>query len=372
MDAIGQLTGGIAHDFNNLLMAIQGSLELMRKRLPDDPRLQGLLDNAMQGAQRGATLTTRLLAFARRQELKREAVDIPNLVRGMTDLLQRSIGPSVALETRFPLVTHPVLADANQLEMALLNLVVNARDALPEGGKITIATRKERIPDGDPKLKPGNYICLTVRDNGMGMDAETLKRATEPFYTTKGIGKGTGLGLSMVHGVTEQFGGCFTLHSEPGKGTTAEVWLPVADTTAMAFNLGHADEVPNIAFRPLVVLAVDDDFLVLTNTLAMLEDLGHTALEATSAIEALEVLASSPVDLVITDQAMPNMTGLQLASTIQAQWPQIPIIIATGYAEMGPGKDADLPKLAKPFTEADLKREIERVVLSKGALAIPA
>ncbi len=290
----------------------------------------------------------------------------------MTDLLQRSIGPSVALETRFPLVTHPVLADANQLEMALLNLVVNARDALPEGGKITIATRKERIPDGDPKLKPGNYICLTVRDNGMGMDAETLKRATEPFYTTKGIGKGTGLGLSMVHGVTEQFGGCFTLHSEPGKGTTAEVWLPVADTTAMAFNLGHADEVPNIAFRPLVVLAVDDDFLVLTNTLAMLEDLGHTALEATSAIEALEVLASSPVDLVITDQAMPNMTGLQLASTIQAQWPQIPIIIATGYAEMGPGKDADLPKLAKPFTEADLKREIERVVLSKGALAIPA
>jgi CheY-like chemotaxis protein len=368
MDAIGQLTGGIAHDFNNLLMAIQGSLELMRKRLPDDPKLKGLLDNAMQGAQRGATLTTRLLAFARRQELKQEVVDIPDLVRGMTDLLQRSLGPSVALETRFPLVTLPVLADANQLEMALLNLVVNARDAMPDGGEIVVATKKERIRDGNPKLKPGNYICLTVRDTGTGMDAHTLKRATEPFYTTKGVGKGTGLGLSMVHGVTEQFGGCFTLHSELGKGTTAEIWLPVAENQA-AVNPERPDEAPSVAFRPLVVLAVDDDFLVLTNTLAMLEDLGHTALEATSASEALELLAGSPVDLVITDQAMPNMTGVQLASMIQAQWPHIPIIVATGYAEIEPGTDVKLPKLSKPFTEADLKREIGRVVLSKAAPA---
>jgi signal transduction histidine kinase len=231
MEAIGQLTGGVAHDFNNLLMVVLGSLEMMRKRLPDDPKLKSLLGNAIEGAQRGAVLTRRMLAFARRQELKQEPVNIPELVRGMTELLQRSLGPSIGIETRFPLVSKPVLADANQLEMALLNLTVNARDAMPDGGQIVIAAREESVPAGHVSgLKPGSYICLSVSDTGTGMDEATLRRAMEPFFTTKGIGKGTGLGLSMVHGIAEQSGGRLALQSRKGEGTSAQLWLPVAAT----------------------------------------------------------------------------------------------------------------------------------------------
>jgi PAS domain S-box-containing protein len=364
MDAIGHLTGGIAHDFNNLLMAIQGSLELMRKRLPDDPRLRALLENALQGARRGSTLTSRMLAFARRQALKQEPINVPELVRGMTDLLQRSIGPSIEIETRFPLGRELVLADANQLEMALLNLVVNARDAMPDGGQIVIGAKKQAVRAGHPKLKPAKYVCLSVKDSGMGMDEDTLKRAAEPFFTTKGPGKGTGLGLSMVHGVTEQFGGCFILKSRKGKGTTAEVWLPVADTKGMVFNAEASKDEP-IEYRPLVVLAVDDDLLVLTNTVAMLEDLGHAALAAGSGSEALDLLTKNSVDLVITDQAMPNMTGVELANSVRQRWPQIPIIVATGFAEIEPNMELDFAKLSKPFTEAQLRREIERAALAK-------
>ena len=363
MDAIGQLTGGIAHDFNNLLMAVIGSLELMRKRLPNDPKLVALLDNAVHGAKRGATLTNRMLAFARRQELKQEPVDIPELVRGMTELLQRSLGPSINIETRFPLVSKPVLGDANQLEMILLNLTVNARDAMPDGGQIVIATREEVLREGN-QLKPGTYICLTVRDTGTGMDEVTLARAMEPFFTTKGIGKGTGLGLSMVHGVAEQSGGWFTLRSRKGEGTTAELWLPVAEGKAPA--IGRSEQPITDAAgeqRSLVVLAVDDDELVLTNTIAMLDDLGHTGISAWSGNKALDILRQEPaVDLVITDYAMPQMTGLQLAAAIKKEWPELPVIIATGFAEMEkPEIEPLLPRLAKPFTQAELANELWRV-----------
>jgi signal transduction histidine kinase len=203
MDAIGQLTGGIAHDFNNLLMAILGSLKLVRTRISDDPKIIALFDNAINGAERGITLTQRLLAFARRQDLKAETVDIAELVHGMTDLVQRSLGPSVAIESRFPLNLSSVKVDANQLEMALLNLMVNARDAMPEGGDIILSARERSIPTCSDGLKPGRYVCLTVTDSGEGMDKVTLERATEPFFTTKGLGKGTGLGLSMVHGFAQ-------------------------------------------------------------------------------------------------------------------------------------------------------------------------
>jgi PAS domain S-box-containing protein len=365
MEAIGQLTGGVAHDFNNLLMAVLGSLELMRKRLPDDAKLLSLLENAVQGAQRGTVLTKRMLAFARRQELKKEAVDIPDLVRGMTDLLQRSLGPSILIETHFPLVSKAVLADANQLEMILLNLAVNARDAMPEGGRVVIATREEVLrAGGGSRLKPGAYICLTVTDTGMGMDEATLRRAMEPFFTTKGLGKGTGLGLSMVHGVAEQSGGWFTLRSRQGEGTTAELWLPVAEGQAQRIDRSERRAINAVVDqRPLVVLAVDDDGLVLTNTVAMLDDLGHTAISASSGKEALEILRQhGAVDLVITDYAMPQMTGLQLADAIKKEWPELPIIIATGFAEMEPEAGPSLPKLAKPFTEAELAKELERVV----------
>ncbi len=372
MEAIGQLTGGIAHDFNNLLMAVLGSLDLMRKRLPDDPKLLALLENAVQGAQRGTQLTQRMLSFARRQELKQEPVDIPDLVRGMTDLLQRSLGPSVTIETRFSLVTKPVFADANQLEMALLNLTVNARDAMPDGGEIVIATREETLrPGNSAGLAPGLYMCLSVSDTGDGMDAETLRRATEPFFTTKGVGKGTGLGLPMVHGMVEQSGGSFTLKSRPGEGTTAELRLPIADRPPQPVLAGpRAPSEAGIRQAPLVVLPVDDDFLVLTNTIAMLEDLGHTAIAAASGQEALAILKEQKVDLVITDQAMPHMTGAQLAEAIKSEWPDLPVILATGYAEMEPGLASGLPRLSKPFTERDLAVEIAKLALHPAAAQV--
>lgn len=363
LEAIGQLTGGIAHDFNNLLMAIIGSLELMRKRLPNDPKLILLLENAVQGAERGATLTKRMLAFARRQELKKEAVDIPQLVRGMTELLQRSLGPSIVIETRFPLISKPVLSDANQLEMILLNLTVNARDAMPEGGQIVIATREEVLhPDERTRLKPGTYVSLTVSDNGTGMDEETLKRATDPFFTTKGVGKGTGLGLSMVHGVAEQSGGWFTLRSKKGEGTTAELWLPVAEVQAPQIGRSEKISVREVQPGGLVVMAVDDDALVLTNTVAMLEDLGHSGIAASAGKEALNILRQKEgrVDLVITDYAMPAMTGLQLADAIKKEWPELPVIIATGFAEMEPEARSRMPELSKPFTEAELAEAISQ------------
>ncbi len=360
LEAIGQLTGGIAHDFNNLLTAVLGSLEMLRKRLPDDPKSIALLENAAQGAQRGTSLTKRMLAFARSYELKQEVIGIPELVRGMTDLLQRSVGPSFSIETRFPLALKPVEIDANQLELALLNLTLNARDAMPDGGEIILTAREESVRDQARGLEVGQYIRTSVIDAGEGMDEETLRRATEPFFTTKGVGKGTGLGLSMVHGFAEQSGGRLFMYSRKGYGTTAELWLPVAKTLAHPVAPAHA--APAKGTRPLTVLAVDDDALVLMNTVAMLEDLGHTVFEAYSAKEALEILRrEDSVDLIVTDQAMPKMTGVELANAVKNEWPDIPVLLATGYAERVPGDDIGLPKVTKPFMQRDLAEAIVRI-----------
>ena len=363
MDAIGQLTGGIAHDFNNLLMVILGSLELAGKRLPDDARVTTLISNAAQAAQRGAALTQRMLAFARRQDLDLKPIDVPALVRGMTDLLQSSLGPSVRIETHFPLKLDLVHADANQLEMALLNLAVNARDAMPDGGSIIVAAREEIVkPRSRSKLKAGRYVRLSVKDTGEGMDKATLRRAMEPFFTTKGVGRGTGLGLSMVHGMTDQSGGRFFLKSQKGEGTTAEIWLPAAKATRPAQG-GRFIQDGMTGTRPLVVLAVDDDGLVLMNTAVMLQDMGHTVFEATSGNQALEILRREPsVDLVITDHAMPRMTGAQLAAAIKAERPGLPVILATGYAELPPGVDANLPKLGKPFRQQELMQAVTAAI----------
>jgi CheY-like chemotaxis protein/anti-sigma regulatory factor (Ser/Thr protein kinase) len=248
--------------------------------------------------------------------------------------------------------------------MMLLNLAVNARDAMPDGGQIIIATREEVIKKGSgSRLKPGGYLCLTVSDSGIGMDEATLRHAMEPFFTTKGNGKGTGLGLSMVHGVAEQSGGWFTLRSRKGKGTTAELWLPTTVRQQRAIDKSERP-VHDIArdLAPLVILAVDDDSLVLTNTVAMLEDLGHGGLAASSGNEALDILRQHGlVDLVITDYAMPHMTGLQLADAIKKEWPGLPVIIATGFAEMEPKLDSDLPRISKPFTEAVLAQALSRI-----------
>ena len=364
MEAIGQLTGGVAHDFNNLLMAVLGSLELLRKRLPDDPKVLALLENAIQGAQRGTSLTQRMLAFARHQELKQETVGIPELVRGMTELLQRSLGPSVNIETRFPLALKPVLTDANQLEMALLNLAVNARDAMPEGGEIVVAARQETIAEGHSTgLKPGLYNCLSLSDTGEGMNEETLRRATEPFFTTKGLDKGTGLGLSMVHGFATQSDGRFILRSRQNEGTTAELWLPIAKAPAESVDAPYSQHVDaGKKLRSLTVVAVDDDPLVLLNTVGMLEDLGHTVFEAFSGKAALEILRrEDSIDLVITDQAMPHMTGTQLAKAIKQEWPDVSVLLATGYAEIKPEDDIGLPKLSKPFLQGELAAALARI-----------
>jgi len=362
IEAIGKLTGGVAHDFNNLLTVVLGSLDLLRRYLPsDDPRITRLLDNALQGAQRGASLTQRMLAFARRQELDLRPVDLVELTRGMRDLLQRSLGPEIAIETRFPLTLDNVMADPHQLETALLNLAVNARDAMPAGGTLTIAARNETTA-GDAGLRPGRYIRLSLRDTGEGMDADTLARATEPFFTTKGIGKGTGLGLSMVHGMVEQLGGRLILHSKPGEGTNAELWLPAAERRITP----KVSEIEARAIEqgpPLTILAVDDDALVLANTRAMLEDLGHTVVVAYSGQQALDQFERTPtIDLVITDQAMPKMTGTELAKTIKARRPGVPIILATGYAELPPSVDAALLRLPKPFRQEALAEAVANAV----------
>ena len=357
MDAIGQLTGGVAHDFNNLLMVIKGSLELLRKRITEDPRALHLLENAQLGANRGMALTQRMLAFARRQELKVSAVDIPALVVGMTDLLSRSLDSKVEMELRFPLKLPSVLADANQLELALINLVVNARDAMPSGGSIIIGAKEAQIRDAPAA---GRYVYLWVMDSGEGMDAETLARATEPFFTTKGVGKGTGLGLPMVHGLAQQSGGRLVLKSEKGRGTTAEIWLPCAPASAAeAPKTSLPATEPHAQMR--VILVVDDDTLVLHSAAAMLEDLGHRVLQASSGKQALHLLAQHPdIELLITDHAMPNMTGAELAATVRKSSPSLPIVLATGYAELPVGAASTLTRLAKPFTQ----RELGNVILA--------
>jgi PAS domain S-box-containing protein len=362
LEAIGRLTGGVAHDFNNLLMAISGSLELLRKRLPEDERLLKLVDNAMQGIQRGTTLTQRMLAFARRQELRPDVVDVSDLVSGLTDLIARTLGPSVEIATSIPQDLPPVLVDENQLELALLNLAVNAKDAMPQGGRLTIAAD---TADGsqNASLRPGKYVRLGLTDTGIGMDAATLSHATEPFFTTKGVGKGTGLGLAMVRGLSEQSGGTVTIESELGKGTTVTMWIPVSEMAASAAVSPTEDKVETSdGPRRLKVLVVDDDVLVAMNTTAMLEDLGHEAVEVHSARQALEALEGADgFDVVITDQAMPHMTGSQLVSEARAKWPGLPMILATGYAELPDDADRTLTRLNKPFMQTDLERVLKQV-----------
>jgi PAS domain S-box-containing protein len=360
MEAIGQLTGGIAHDFNNLLNAVLGNLELLLRRVPQNPSITPLLENAFKGAQRGAALTQRMLTFARRQDLNPQAVDIPDLLRGMADLLKRTIGPRIRIETRFPVPLARAHVDAHQLELAILNLAVNARDAMPDGGSIIIAASEEMIgEDNSLGLAPRTYILLQVTDSGVGMDEATLQRALEPFFTTKERGHGTGLGLSIVHGLAEQSGGRLVLKSRRGEGTTAAIWLPVSGLDLRRQAQATAAPTRERASRRLSVLVVDDDDLVLTLAAEMLSDLGHAALQAQSGEAALAVLHEGrEVDVVVTDQVMPGMTGVELAAQIKSKWPHISIILASGYAELASQPDPALLKISKPFSQDMLARAL--------------
>lgn len=363
MEVVGQLTGGIAHDFNNLLMAVLSNLDLLRKHGPDDPRTLRLIDGAVEGAKRGAALTQRLLAFARRQSLRVDPTNVGGLVDGMRNLLERSVGVDARISYRIAPNLPPALVDPNQVELALLNLVVNARDAMPDGGAITISVDQVSA-DAEADLANGQYIRLSVSDTGTGMDAETLQRAIEPFFSTKELGKGTGLGLSMIHGLAVQLNGALRLSSKPGKGTCADLYLPVTSLPAETSEPAMTDDAASAQPAPRArILLVDDDVLIAMSTAGMLEDLGHEVIEANSGQDALQALrGSQSIDLMITDFAMPGMNGAQLAMEARALLPGLPILLATGYAEMPKGANIDLPRLGKPYSQDELAREIGRLL----------
>ena len=313
----------------------------------------------MQGAERGASLTQRMLAFARQQDLRAVPVDLRALVQGMIDLLERSLGPRIALRLDLPEGLPPARVDANQLELAILNLAINARDAMPDGGSIEIKVAQYQA-SSDPALKSGGYLTLSVTDTGTGMSPEILKRAIEPFYSSKPLGKGTGLGLSMVHGLTVQLGGALQLSSTEGKGTTATLVLPVATAAPEAESPAHTAQKVN---RSAVILFVDDDPLIAMSTTEMLEDLGHRVIGANSGRHALDILKSEqPIDLMMTDHVMPGMTGVELAAASRQVRPSLPILLATGYADLPEGAQLDLPRLAKPYHQDQLRDRLDQLL----------
>jgi signal transduction histidine kinase len=352
MEAMGQLTGGVAHDFNNLLTPIVGTLDMLQRKGVGGEREQRLIGGAVQSAERAKTLVQRLLAFARRQPLQTSAVDIGALTRGMADLVSSTTGPQIRVVVDAPEDLPAAVADANQMEMAILNLAVNARDAMPDGGTLRLSVSAEQVDPGHPRLKPGRYVRVSVADTGIGMDEATLQRAIEPFFSTKGIGKGTGLGLSMVHGLASQLGGSLLIHSQPGVGTNVEVWLP-ASASAPA-DTASVDPIVAVTRGKGTALLVDDEELVRASTADMLIELGHEVIEADSAEAALRMIGCGlKPDLLVTDHLMPGMTGTELARRLQSEQPQLAVLIVSGYAD-AEGIAPDLPRLTKPFGSADL------------------
>ncbi|WP_338501506.1 GAF domain-containing protein [Sphingomonas kaistensis] len=353
MEAMGQLTGGVAHDFNNLLTPIVGSLDMLQRKGLGNEREQRLIAGAVQSADRAKTLVQRLLAFARRQPLQAVSVNLAPLVRGMADLIASTTGPQIKVVVDAADDLPPAKVDPNQLEMAILNLSVNARDAMQDGGTLRIsvdwqelAARRRGID-----LAPGRYLRVSVADTGDGMDAATLKRAVEPFFSTKGVGKGTGLGLSMVHGLASQLGGALAIHSTEGVGTNIELWLPQSVDPLVA-----AESTTEVApsTNTGTVLLVDDEDLVRLSTADMLIELGYAVVEASSAEEALDLLhCGLKPDLLVTDHLMPGMTGTELVGLLRDQGMGIATLIVSGYAE-AEGVASDLPRLTKPFRRADL------------------
>ncbi len=333
LDALGQLTGGVAHDFNNLLSAILGSLEIALKRV-EDGRVHRLLNIAVRAAERGAKLTAHMLAFSRKHELALRPVDVNMVIDGTSDMFGRTIGPMTRVQHDLAADLWPAFADPVQIEVALLNLALNARDAMPEGGVLTFRTRNvtaARPGTAQAALPQGDYVMVSVIDTGHGMPPEVQARVFEPFYTTKGVGKGTGLGLSMVYGFATQSGGTVTIDSAPGKGTAITLYLPRAAPETI--EPSAAPETVTDA-TPLRILLVDDDPDIRETVQEMLDDLGHAVTAADSGPAALALLReAADFDLLLADFAMPEMTGVQLAEQAVAMRPALPIVLMTGYVE---------------------------------------
>ncbi|MBB3950947.1 PAS domain-containing protein [Aureimonas jatrophae] len=367
MEAMGQLTGGVAHDFNNLLTPIVATLDLLQRQGVGSEREQRLITGAAQSAARASLLVQRLLAFARRQPLQPLALDLGDLVAGMADLVSSTTGPRIEIAVEAPPGLAMARGDPNQIEMALLNLAVNARDAMPDGGTLRIALSEERIDADHPaRLPEGTYLRLGVADTGHGMDEATLARAVEPFFSTKGIGKGTGLGLSMVHGLASQLGGAMTIESQVGVGTEVVLWLPRAAVSPQAIAapslVGPAASAPGGR-----VLLVDDEIFVRMSTADMLDELGYEIVEAASAEEAARLVeAGVPFDLLVTDHLMPGMTGVELAALARRHRPDAAVLIVSGYAEID-GIDSSISRLTKPFRKEELAASLERLAQARPA-----
>lgn len=360
MDAIGQLTGGIAHDFNNLLAAVIGGLGLIERRVQLSGDQQKILGMTLHAAEQGAELVSRLLAFARKQKLAPAPIDLARLVNAVNDLLSHTLGGLVELVWEVPADIGSPYADEAQLELALVNLAINARDAMPEGGEIRIAAREEPLaPENERGLLPHEYIVLAVADNGHGISPEILERVMEPFFTTKALGKGTGLGLSMVYGFATQSGGQMRLESQQGEGTVVEIWLPRArrDQNTKAV-IAPVDEVQT---RPLKILLVDDHEGVRVTTAALLEDLGHVVISASDGATILRELQKNAetVDMIISDYAMPHLSGSEVIRCARKIVPHIPAILITGYAEGAIDLPAENTRtVIKPFTSEKLKEAV--------------
>jgi PAS domain S-box-containing protein len=377
MEAVGQLTGGIAHDFNNLLQGINGSLEIMQKRLEQGHTRDVLrwLEGAKSSADRAAALTHRLLAFSRRQPLDPRPVSVNPLIGSMEDLLGRTLGEDIAVAIDFESDLWRTRCDPNQLESAILNLVINARDAMPDGGRLTIETRNCRFDKaeaaGRGELAPGDYVCINVEDTGVGMDKATIERAFEPFYTTKPLGEGTGLGLSMIYGFARQSEGRVEIVSELGRGSRISIYLPRCMNEDPAQPVVAAQE-PNAAVASgEVVLVVEDEPVVRGLIKEVLGDLGYRALEATDGPEGLRILQSAErVDLLVTDIGLPGLNGRQIADAARVDRPDLKILFMTGYAENAALPTGFLERgmamLTKPFTMDKFARQVQSMIESDG------
>ena len=370
MEAIGQLTGGIAHDFNNLLAGILGSLELIQRKLPanDHPQLARFVDAAIASANRGASLTHRLLAFARRQSLDLRPVEVNTLVCALEDLLVRTLGEQIALEIQLADDLWPTRSDSHQLENALINLAINARDAMPDGGTLRIETRNTQLGESEAhnyQVPPGDYLLLSVSDTGCGMPEEIIRHAFEPFFTTKPIGQGTGLGLSMVYGFVKQTGGYLHLESQVSRGTTLNLYLPRLPVAPAEQQVDDRRDAPRGSGERILV--VEDDQVVRMLMIEVLEELGYQLIQASDAQSALGLLERhAPLDLLLTDVGLPGMNGRQLADAARQRQPGLKVLFATGYAEGAELRDGylgkDMDMIAKPFSFESLASKLKAML----------